>query len=239
MVNIQQEADFQSFLIKVSSQNIFSSLNCIWLGGGRVVRWCWVNVQCWGVLLIWTIVGHGPTALTVGAGWDVWTFFSFAYRFCVLAPSLWETARYRLKYCLKRPFNPKQPANQHIFISSHRRTFSPYLYLFPPMARHFHHTYIYSLAFKDITTLPLFIPPISEHLPLLYEIFYTISSSSRYITCSFTYIFPPWHCRTPSAFNCIYPPVAEHLVIHICLFPPTIQFFFFAFHMFSSHCRTS
>ena len=20
------------------------------LGGGRVVRWCWVNFQCWGVL---------------------------------------------------------------------------------------------------------------------------------------------------------------------------------------------
>ena len=27
-------------------------------------------------------------------------------------PSLWETARYRLKYCLKGPLNPKQPTNQ-------------------------------------------------------------------------------------------------------------------------------
>ena len=26
-------------------------------------------------------------------------------------PSLWETARYRLKYCLKGPLNPKQPTN--------------------------------------------------------------------------------------------------------------------------------
>ena len=26
-------------------------------------------------------------------------------------PTLWETARYRLKYCLKRPLNPKQPTN--------------------------------------------------------------------------------------------------------------------------------
>ena len=25
--------------------------------------------------------------------------------------SLWETARYRLKYCLKAPLNPKQPTN--------------------------------------------------------------------------------------------------------------------------------
>ena len=37
-------------------------------GGGRVVRWCWVNFQCRGVLLIWIRVGQGPTALAVGAG---------------------------------------------------------------------------------------------------------------------------------------------------------------------------
>ena len=29
--------------------------------------------------------------------------------FSPLSPSLWETARYRLKYCLKGPLNPKQP----------------------------------------------------------------------------------------------------------------------------------
>ena len=38
------------------------------MGGGRVVRWCWVNFQCRGVLLIWIRVGQGPTALAVGAG---------------------------------------------------------------------------------------------------------------------------------------------------------------------------
>ena len=36
--------------------------------GGRVVRWCWVNFQCRGVLLIWFMVVQGPTALAVGAG---------------------------------------------------------------------------------------------------------------------------------------------------------------------------
>ena len=36
-------------------------------GSGRVMRWCWVNFQCRGVLLIWIIVGQGPTALAVGA----------------------------------------------------------------------------------------------------------------------------------------------------------------------------
>ena len=38
-------------------------------------RWCWVNFQCRGVLHIWLIVGQGPTALAVGAGGVVWTFF--------------------------------------------------------------------------------------------------------------------------------------------------------------------
>ena len=33
-----------------------------------MVRRCWVNFQCRGVLLIWIIVGEGHTALAVGAG---------------------------------------------------------------------------------------------------------------------------------------------------------------------------
>ena len=33
-----------------------------------MVRRCWVNFQCRGVLLIWIIVGQGPIALAVGAG---------------------------------------------------------------------------------------------------------------------------------------------------------------------------
>ena len=32
------------------------------------MRWCWVNFQCRGVLLLRKIVGQGPTALVVGAG---------------------------------------------------------------------------------------------------------------------------------------------------------------------------
>ena len=45
-----------------------AALSIICFEGGRVVRWCRVTVQCRGVLLIWLIVGQGPTALTVGAG---------------------------------------------------------------------------------------------------------------------------------------------------------------------------
>ena len=34
--------------------------------------------------------------------------------FFFLSPSLWETARYRLKYCLKGPLSQKQPTNQSL-----------------------------------------------------------------------------------------------------------------------------
>ena len=57
-------------------------------------------------------VGQGPTALAVGAGGGCLDLFTLIYPFSPLSPSLWETARYRLKYCLKGPLNPKQPTNQ-------------------------------------------------------------------------------------------------------------------------------
>ena len=37
--------------------------------------------------------------------------FSLVCHFSFLSPSLWETARYRLKYCLKGPLNQKQTTN--------------------------------------------------------------------------------------------------------------------------------
>ena len=61
---------------------------------------------------IWIPVGHGPTALAVGAGGGCLDIFTLIYPFFPLSPSLWETARYRLKYCLKGLLNPKQPTNQ-------------------------------------------------------------------------------------------------------------------------------
>ena len=76
-------------------------------GGGRLMRWCWVNFQCRGVLLVLITVGQGPTALAVGAGGSCLDIFSLFYHFSFLSPSLWETARYRLKYCLKGPLSPK------------------------------------------------------------------------------------------------------------------------------------
>ena len=48
-------------------------------------------------------------------GWGCLDIFSLIYLFSFLSPSLWETARYRLKYCLKGPLSPKQPT----IIASH------------------------------------------------------------------------------------------------------------------------
>ena len=53
------------------------------------------------------IVGQGPLALAVGAGGGCFDIFTLLYLFSPLSPSLWETARYRLKYCLKGPLSPK------------------------------------------------------------------------------------------------------------------------------------
>ena len=38
-------------------------------------RRCWVNFQCWGVLLVWLIAGQGPIALAVGAGGGMFGHF--------------------------------------------------------------------------------------------------------------------------------------------------------------------
>ena len=62
---------------------------------------------------IWITVGQGPTALAAGAGGGCLDIFlTLIYPFSPLSPSLWETVRYRLKYCRKGLLNPKQPTNQ-------------------------------------------------------------------------------------------------------------------------------
>ena len=58
-------------------------------------------------------VGQGPSALAVGPGGLFGHFYSHLISFLFsFSLSLWETARYKLKYCLKGPLNPKQPTNQ-------------------------------------------------------------------------------------------------------------------------------
>ena len=79
-----------------------------WSGGAMVLGKFLVR----GFLLIWIRVGQRPTALAVCAGGGCLDTFSLVCHFAFLSSSLWETARYRLKYCLKGPFSPKQPTNQ-------------------------------------------------------------------------------------------------------------------------------
>ena len=62
------------------------------LSSSLVVRRCWVTFQCLGVLLNWMIVGQGPIALAVGAGWGCLDIVTLHYLFSSLSPSLWETA---------------------------------------------------------------------------------------------------------------------------------------------------
>ena len=65
-----------------------------------------------GHTTIWMTVGQGPVVLAIGAGGGCLDIFTLVCPFSPLSPSLWETARYRLKYSLKGPLNPKQPTNQ-------------------------------------------------------------------------------------------------------------------------------
>ena len=71
----------------------------------------WVNFQCRGVLQFGYSRARAYCARS-RCGWGVFGHFYSQLSFSPLSPSLWETARYRLKYCLKGPLNPKQPTNQ-------------------------------------------------------------------------------------------------------------------------------
>ena len=98
---------------ELMSQNLVEILSmtqtmCGWLGCAMVLG----KLPVLGRPTIWMIVGQGPTVLALGAGGGCLDIFTLIYLYSPLSPSLWETARCRLKYCLKGPLNPKQPTNQ-------------------------------------------------------------------------------------------------------------------------------
>ena len=74
---------------------------------------------------IWMTVGQGPAALAIGAGGGCLDIFTLIYLFSLLSPSP-KMARYRLKYCLKGPLNPKQPTNLYHLSLPHRKVFKNY-----------------------------------------------------------------------------------------------------------------
>ena len=79
-----------------------------WSGGEKVLG----KLPVPGCPTIWITVGQGPAA--VGASVGCLDIFTLICPFSSLPPSLWETARYRLKYCLKGPLNLKQPTNHQM-----------------------------------------------------------------------------------------------------------------------------
>ena len=96
-----------------------------WLDGAMVLG----KLPVPGRPTLLMIVGQGSTALVVGAGGGCLDIFTLIYPFSSLSPSLWETAQYRLKYCLKGPLNQKQSISQSIngmlFLCQNRiKTFS-------------------------------------------------------------------------------------------------------------------
>ena len=79
-----------------------------------MVRWCWVNAKCRGVLLISIIVGQGPTALAVGAGGgclDI--FFSRLSLLFFFSLSLGD-GPIQTEILSQRAVKPKKPTNQSI-----------------------------------------------------------------------------------------------------------------------------
>ena len=98
-------------------QEILRILCCRgWSGGAMVLG----KLSVPGRPTIWITIGQGPTALAVVAGGGCLDIFTLLYPFFPLSPSLWETARYRLKYCLKGPLNPNQPTNQIYAVTNTR-----------------------------------------------------------------------------------------------------------------------
>ena len=75
---------------------------------------------------VWMAAGQGPTALAVGAGGGCLDIFTLIYPFSPFSPSLWETARYRLKKMSQRDVKPKT-TNQPILITSNKHTLSLFL----------------------------------------------------------------------------------------------------------------
>ena len=101
------------FKIHVKSQVIHPAIRR-GSGGAKVLG----KLSVPGRPLILIIVEQGPIALAEGAGGDcldIFTLVCFFFLFSFYIP-LWKTARYRLKFCLKGPLNPKQPTNHPAII---------------------------------------------------------------------------------------------------------------------------
>ena len=101
--------------------------NCWGWSGGAIVLG---KLPVPGLPTICITVVQGPPALAVGAGGGCLDIFTLIYPFSPPSPSLWGTARYRLKYCLKGPLNPKQPTNFNCYHWQQKQTDNNFLLLY-------------------------------------------------------------------------------------------------------------
>ena len=95
----------------------------MWIYCEQVVAYDWCRGWSGGAMVLGKLPAPGhPTNLDNSWARACCTYsrcelglfghFSLIYHFSFLSPSPWETARYRLKYCLKGPLSPDQPTNQ-------------------------------------------------------------------------------------------------------------------------------
>ena len=99
-------------LLALSPAAHLRKLNSVW--GGQVVRWCWENFQCRGVLLILIKSRARAYCACSRCGWELFGhFFSRLSSLFSFSLSLGDgPIQYRLKNCLKEPLSTKQPINQ-------------------------------------------------------------------------------------------------------------------------------
>ena len=101
-----------------SSMDLYhwNSFSLIWevvlLTVPGVVGWCWVKLPVPGRHTNFGNSMARAYRACSSCGWGGLHILFLVYHFSLLSPSLWETARYRLKYCLKGPLSPKQSTNQ-------------------------------------------------------------------------------------------------------------------------------
>ena len=86
-----------------------------WSGGAMVLG----KLPVPGRPTICITIGQGSSALAVGAGGGCLDILLSSI-LSFLSLSFWETALYRLKYCLKGPLNPKQTNQPNPSMNKHR-----------------------------------------------------------------------------------------------------------------------
>ena len=111
----------------------------------------------------------------------VWTFLFSSILFSPLSPSLWETARYRLKYCLKGPLNPKQPTNQITACRSSK--LYQYIFSYKNSVR-LGHTFRGGGGGTSYNTLSSYLPPATQGQLIPKQVTMTIFCERTYLNKS-------------------------------------------------------